>query len=195
LEQQDWRRELSHQEAQRRHAALQAQLRTTEEELTKALRCIQGFITANQGLASQLEKAVADKQKMDTSAAGGSGRVEVADISTAVVGTQTEILHATEEGFQAAALIRKGVDRAMSKFRPVLADYRGRYDKVRSSWDADRRNCEILRQRLEELADFLQQLLNSWEANETLNLSSLRHTAPTFTCHRLFKENLREPVP
>ena len=73
-----------------------------------------------------------------------------------------------------AQLVREGVRLAAAAFRSRLAVYRGRYDRVRGTLDACRSNCGILRRRIEELADFLQQLLNSWDANETLNLSSLR---------------------
>ena len=164
VEQLDWEREravLSHQEAERRCVALKSELKMTAESLTKAHLCIQGFVKENLRLAQQLE----------------TGR-NAPETNFVTVGTETESVTASNDHLPkntaATVLIRSGVHRALAKFRPALAVYRGRYERVCGNLAACRQNCELLRQRMEELGDFLQQLLDSWDANETLNLSSLR---------------------
>ena len=164
VEQLDWEREravCSHQEVERRCAALKSEHKVTAESLTKAHLCIQGFVKENLRLTQQLE----------------TGR-NAPETNFVTVGTETESVTASNDHLpkntSATVLVRAGVDRALAKFRPALAVYRGRYERVCGNLAACRQNCELLRQRMEELGDFLQQLLDSWDANETLNLSSLR---------------------
>jgi DNA repair exonuclease SbcCD ATPase subunit len=182
LERLDWERQLAQQNAQsredalkaeregaqRREDTLKAELKTGADNLTKAYLCIQGFVKENEKLAAQLEKTKQEALRAVTRGSVGSEIVALARIGSGHAVEQMDVSH------RANLLVREGVERAAAKFRPALAAYRGRYDRVRSSLGDCRRNCALLRQRMEELGDFLQQLLTSWEANETLNLSALR---------------------
>jgi hypothetical protein len=148
--------------------SLKSELKITKESLTKAHLCIQGFVTENQRLADQLEKAIA------ASAATVHNAVSTAEERRVSVGMNTETDNVTTSQTE-AVLLRQGIELARAKFQPVLATYRGRYERTYGSLAQCRSTCELLRQRMEELADFLQQLLDSWDANETLNQSTLRH--------------------
>ena len=168
VERLDWERDCSaraQQEAERRCAALKSELKVSGESLTKAHLCIQGFVKENQRLNDLLEQRL--HSNLDTCSVG--------------VATETEPVATVESSSAAtnAVLIRAGVDRARNKFLPALTSYRRRYERTWSCLAASRRTCDLLRHRMEELADFLQQLLDSWDANETLNLSSLRHVVKT----------------
>ena len=157
------------EEAQRRADTLKAELKTGADNLTKAYLCIQGFVKENEKLAAQLGKTKQEVMKAATRGSVGSEIVALARTGNGHAVEQMDTSHRAN-----LLLVREGVERAAAKFRPTLAAYRGRYDRVRSSLGDCRRNCALLRQRMEELGDFLQQLLTSWEANETLNLSALR---------------------
>ena len=65
--------------------------------------------------------------------------------------------------------VRRGIAKAVAKFEPVLRQYRGRYDKLRGYLKQRDTVCEMLRVRMEELAHFLAQLIES--GDDTLNLS------------------------
>ncbi len=156
------------EEAQRRADTLKAELKTGADNLTKAYLCIQGFVKENEKLAAQLEKTKQEALRAAPRGSVGSEIVALARTGNGHAVEQMDVSH------RANLLVREGVERAAAKFRPALAAYRGRYDRVRGSLGDCRRNCALLRQRMEELGDFLQQLLTSWEANETLNLSALR---------------------
>jgi DNA repair exonuclease SbcCD ATPase subunit len=182
LERLDWERQLAQQNAQsredalkteregaqRREDSLKAELKTGADNLTKAYLCIQGFVKENEKLSAQLEKTKQEALRAATRGSVGSEIVALARTGSGHAVEQMDTSH------RASLLVREGVERAAAKFRPALAAYQGRYDRVRSSLGDCRRNCALLRQRMEELGDFLQQLLTSWEANETLNLSALR---------------------
>ena len=67
----------------------------------------------------------------------------------------------------------------MARLRKVFSDrlalYRGRFDHLLGACNckSGRAACELMRRRLEELADFLQQLLDSKGGDVTLNTSQL----------------------
>ena len=65
------------------------------------------------------------------------------------------------------------VARLRKVFSDRLALYRGRFDQLLGAWKSGRAACELMRRRLEELADFLQQLLDSQDGDVTLNTSQL----------------------
>jgi molecular chaperone GrpE (heat shock protein) len=152
---------------QQNYDSLKSELKISKESLTKAHLCIQGFVTENQRLADQLDKARAASATTHQS-------ISIAGDRKVSVGTCTETANVAA-GREEAALIREGVELARAKFQPVLATYRGRYERTFHSLAQCRHTCELLRIRMEELSDFLQQLLDSWDANETLNHSTLRH--------------------
>jgi len=68
------------------------------------------------------------------------------------------------------ALIQQGIDKGSAKFAATLSGYRARYDKLRNQYTQHRETVELLRQRMEQLASFLAQLL---EEDDTLNASTL----------------------
>ena len=70
-----------------------------------------------------------------------------------------------------STFINQGIGRARAKFEQSLKKYRGRYDKLRCFLKQRDSVCELLRVRMEELAHFLNQLLET--GDDTLNMSAL----------------------
>merc|ERR1719282_2030747 len=132
-----------------------------EQKLQKSLTAIQGFVTENQKLQ---EKVAREEER----------RLEVEEVARKL---KDEISQRREEEKTSGTLRGAQVPAALSKqrdqFAERLAVYRGRFDQLLNAWKSGRSACEVMRVRLEELAHFLQQLIDAQGADVTLDTSCL----------------------
>merc|ERR1719208_334940 len=101
-------------------------------------------------------------------------RLEVEEVARKL---KDEISQRREEEKTSGTLRGAQVPAALSKqrdqFAERLAVYRGRFDQLLNAWKSGRSACELMRVRLEELAHFLQQLIDAQGADVTLDTSCL----------------------
>merc|ERR1719209_244209 len=131
-----------------------------EQKLQKSLTAIQGFVIENQKLQ---EKVAREDER----------RVEL----------EEEVSKLKEQVMQEGEQVTKGgkmrvnqtvaLSKQREQFAERLAVYRGRFDQLLKAWKSGRSACELMRVRLEELAHFLQQLIDAQGGDVTLDTSCL----------------------
>ena len=143
----------------------------TEEKLNKAMAAIQGFVTEN----LKLSQAAAEKE-----AELGNERQRLTKESDLLVleneRLKAELAESSENCLESAAktfYMQKGLNKASREFSKSLEDYRAKFDTVLVAWRTGLESCHLLRARLEELATFMQNILDGEGEAEDLNFSCL----------------------
>ena len=139
-----------------------------EDKLAKAMSAIQGFVTEN----LKLSQDVAEKQSLLS--------VETKQVDILCLENErlkTELAQAVESNVECngrAFYMQRGIEKARDEYSRSLGDYRVKFDSVLEAWKSSRDHCDLMRGRLEELADFLQTILDGEaEMVGDLNISSL----------------------
>ena len=141
-----------------------------EEKLVKAMSAIQGFVTEN----LKLSQNVADTEsKMSIGNIEQTKQMDLLCLENERLKAELEQLIENNQCGTRAFYMQKGIDKARSEYETNLGDYRGKFDSVLEAWKTSNDNCELMRGRLEELADFLQTVLDSEADVGDLNISSL----------------------
>jgi len=145
-----------------------------KEQLQKACSAIQGFISENFRLSEDLKSVTAERdgllrEKQSNVRSDDVLCLENERLRAEVEALSTQNLEATAK----TKYMQKGIDKARENFESKLGDYREKFDCVVAWWKAGKEACELMRVRLEELADFLQQLLDMEENGGDLNMSSI----------------------
>ena len=137
-----------------------------EEKLSKAMSAIQGFVTEN----LKLSKSLAEKDLI--SSEGNAEQLKQLDVLFLEnERLKAELAEANIECSAKTFFMQKGIDKARNEYNKNLVDYRVKFDSVLEAWKSSRDQCDLMRERLEELADFLQRVLDN-EADD-LNISCL----------------------
>ena len=140
--------------------------KVNEEKLSKAMSAIQGFVTEN----LKLSKSLAEKDLI--SSEGNAEQLKQLDVLFLEnERLKAELSQANIECSAKTFYMQKGIDKARSEYNKNLVDYRVKFDWVLEAWKSSRDQCDLMRERLEELADFLQQVLDN--EPDDLNISCL----------------------
>jgi len=166
---------LSEMKKMRQELAVQKDTNSVNEaKLQKAISAIQGFVTENLKLSQALNTLTAEKEALANENQIKAKNDDVLCLENERLKAEVETL--TKENLEASAktmFMQRGIEKARAEFGNKLGEYRGKFDTVVSGWRAGREACELMRLRLEELADFLQQLLDMEGEGGDLNLSCL----------------------
>merc|ERR1719341_1329279 len=131
-----------------------------EQKLQKSLTAIQGFVIENQKLQEKVARE--DERRVEL-------EEEVSKLKEQIMlEGQTAPTGGNLRGNQSVALSKQ-----REQFAERLAIYRGRFDQLLKAWKSGRSACELMRVRLEELAHFLQQLIDAQGGDVTLDTSCL----------------------
>jgi len=145
-----------------------------EAKFQKAVSAIQGFVAENLKLSQELNNL---KTEMGSLTQENQNNVKADDVLCLEnERLKAEVETLTKQNLEASAKTRfmqKGIDKARAEFGSKLGEYREKFDCVVSGWRAGKEACELMRIRLEELADFLQQLLDMEENGGDLNISCM----------------------
>jgi len=155
-------------------ASLKETNSVNDAKLQKAISAIQGFVTENLKLSQALNTATAENEALATKNQNKAKTDDVLCLENERLKAEVEAL--TRENLEASVktlFMQRGIEKARSEFATKLGQYRGKFDCVVSGWRAGKDACELMRIRLEELADFLQQLLDMDGEVGDLNLSCL----------------------
>ena len=166
-----------------------------EQKLQKSLTAIQGFVIENQKLQ---EKVAREEER----------RVEQEE-EVIKLKEQIKMQKEGEKAPKNGGRLRGNQTVALSKqreqFAERLAVYRGRYvkiyicldlkslerfDQLLKAWKSGRSACELMRIRLEELAHFLQQLIDAQSGDVTLDTSCLSLEVACKGSHPLKKKSI-----
>ena len=148
------------------------------EQLQKAMTAIQGFVTENFKL-SQALKSMKEEGHQEIFEENKRLEAVIEEINAEREKIRERNEQLIEEAEQLRmkveqAVGRAGAEEARDQFRTKLTECRAKFDTVLLAWRSGRRAAGLMRDRLEQLADFLQQLLDSDPADTTdLNLSNL----------------------
>eukprot|EP00092_Neocalanus_flemingeri_P001125 GFUD01001199.1.p1 GENE.GFUD01001199.1~~GFUD01001199.1.p1 ORF type:complete len:1705 (-),score=626.81 GFUD01001199.1:124-5238(-) len=145
-----------------------------ESKLQKAISAIQGFVTENLKLSQEINTLNDEKDALVNENQNKVKTDDVLCLENERLRAEVETL--TKESLEASAktmFMERGIEKARANFAGKLGEYRGKFDCVVSGWRAGKEACELMRLRLEELADFLQQLLDMEGEGGDLNLSCL----------------------
>merc|ERR1719209_2082902 len=131
-----------------------------EQKLQKSLTAIQGFVIENQKLQ---EKVAREDQR----------RVELEEEMGKLKKQMMQEGKKTTKGGRLRENQIVALSKQKEQFAERLAVYRGRFDQLLKAWKSGRSACELMRDRLEELAHFLQQLIDAQCGDVTLDTSCL----------------------
>ena len=152
-------------------SSCQEEKKSLEDNLTKAMSAIQGFVTDN----LKLTQAVAEKEsEMVTENLRLTKESDHLLLENERL--KSELEAASENCLDSAAktfYMQKGLDKAERKYSESLEEYRAKFDQIFVAWRTGLESCELLRARLEELAGFMQNILDGEGQTYDLNLSCL----------------------
>ena len=151
-------------------SSCQEEKKSIEDNLTKAMSAIQGFVTDNlklsQAVTEKESQMVTDNRRLTK---------ESDHLLLENERLKSELEAASQNCLDSAAktfYMQKGLDKAELKFTENLEEYRAKFDKIFVAWRTGVESCDLLRARLEELAGFMQNILDG-EGQDDLNLSCL----------------------
>merc|ERR1719193_1873451 len=139
-----------------------------------AITAIQGFMSENFKLTEDLKSVTDERDGLLQEKQSNVRSDDVLCLENERLRAEVETL--STQNMEATAktkYMQKGIDKARENFESKLSDYREKFDCVVAWWRAGKEACELMRVRLEELADFLQQLLDMEENGGDLNMSSI----------------------
>ena len=149
----------------------QEEKKSVEDNLTKAMSAIQGFVTDNlklsQAVAQKESEMVTENQKLTKES--DLLLLENERLKSELEAASANCLDSAAKTFY----MQKGLDKAERKYSENLEDYRAKFDKIFVAWRTGLESCDLLRERLEELAGFMQNILDGEGQGDDLNLSCL----------------------
>merc|ERR1719369_543159 len=166
---------LAEMKQMRQEMAAQKEANTENEgQLQKACTAIQGFLSENFKLSEDLNSVTEERDALRQEKQSNVRSDDVLCLENERLRAEVEAL--STQNLEATAktkYMQKGIDKARENFESKLGDYREKFDCVVAWWKAGKEPCELMRVRLEELADFLQRLLDMEENGGDLNMSSI----------------------
>ena len=149
----------------------QEEKKIIDEKLTKAMIAIQGLVTENR----KSSQDAADKEiKLSSENSRLTRESDVLVLENERLKAELEAASGNCQGSLAKTFfMQKGLDKAETEYKRSLEGYRVKFDRVLVAWRTGLESCHLLRGRLEELSNFMQNVLDREGDMEDLNLSCL----------------------
>ena len=142
----------------------------SEEKLSKAMAAIQGFVTEN----LKLSQNMTDKDvQLSVFSQEQTKQLDLMTLENERLRAELENANENQSCSAKTFYMKKGIDKARGEYETSLGDYRVKFDSVLEAWRSSKEQCDMMRGRLEELSDFLQNILDNEADVGDLNISSL----------------------